>query len=70
MAKGDHIKVSRKGVYTHHGIDMGDGTVIHFSGEIADLGENATVERVSVEKFANGGKIKVVEYAKKGEASP
>lgn len=36
MAKGDHIKVPRENDfvrYTHHGIDCGDGTVIHFTGE-------------------------------------
>ncbi|MBF0502821.1 MAG: lecithin retinol acyltransferase family protein [Candidatus Riflebacteria bacterium] len=69
MSKGDHIKVTRAGgAYTHHGIDMGDGTVIHFSGEIADLGNSAEIERVPSEQFANGGKIKVVEYAKKADA--
>ena len=34
MSAGDHILVKRMGgAYQHHGIDMGDGTVIHFSGE-------------------------------------
>lgn len=33
MAKGDHIYVTRPLGYTHHGIDCGDGTVIHFTGE-------------------------------------
>ncbi|HEY9601827.1 MAG TPA: lecithin retinol acyltransferase family protein [Allocoleopsis sp.] len=36
MAQGDHIYVycdTRGIVYTHHGIDCGDGTVIHFSRE-------------------------------------
>ena len=27
--KGDHIFIFRAG-YTHHGIDMGDGTVAHW----------------------------------------
>ncbi|MDX1965008.1 MAG: lecithin retinol acyltransferase family protein [Pirellulales bacterium] len=31
MAAGDHIIV-RARFFTHHGIDMGDGTVIHFNG--------------------------------------
>jgi hypothetical protein len=31
MAKADHVYVRRTG-YTHHGIDMGDGTVIHCMG--------------------------------------
>ncbi|HRT20579.1 MAG TPA: lecithin retinol acyltransferase family protein, partial [Candidatus Hydrogenedentes bacterium] len=31
MARGDHIKV-RRFLYSHHGIDCGDGTVIHYTG--------------------------------------
>ena len=31
MAKGDHLYVDRGlGSFTHHGIDCGDGTVIHY----------------------------------------
>lgn len=34
MARGDHLRVRRlKGAYHHHGIDLGDGRVVHFSGE-------------------------------------
>ena len=62
MAKGDHIKVRRYGlVYAHHGIDMGDGTVIHF----AEAGKKdgwARVERAPLEAFLKGGKPRVVEY--------
>ena len=32
MARGDHIKVRRRGLlYAHHGIDLGDGTVAHYA---------------------------------------
>lgn len=36
MAKGDHIRV-RKGLYWHHGIDLGDGRVAHYSGLVNGL---------------------------------
>ena len=53
MAKGDHIFVERVG-YSHHGIDSGNGRVIHFVGEkISD----AAVKVESIRKFANGGKV-------------
>ena len=44
MARGDQIYVMRPlinmdGVYEHHGIDCGDGTVIHYykGGEVATI---------------------------------
>ncbi|MGA9102697.1 lecithin retinol acyltransferase family protein [Aeromicrobium sp.] len=32
MARGDHVYVRRGRHYTHHGIDCGDGSVIHYVG--------------------------------------
>lgn len=62
MAKGDHIRVRRwKGIYSHHGIDMGDGTVVHFSGEPLQV-HKACVVRDSMEDFLAGGVCKVVEH--------
>lgn len=60
MAKGDHVKVRRYG-YSHHGIDLGDGTVVHLSGEPLRPGD-ACVCRVSMEDFLCGGQLRVVEY--------
>lgn len=45
MTKADHIYVHRLG-YTHHGIDMGDGTVIHYTGEVGRK-QAAAVRRTS-----------------------
>jgi hypothetical protein len=62
MAKGDHIQVKRlHGLYYHHGIDMGDGTVIHFSGEPLN-GKLAKVCLVTDEEFLKGEKKQVVSY--------
>lgn len=58
MARGDHIRVFRKG-YWHHGIDCGDGTVIHYTGELFNRA-NAAVRRTTMEQFAKGGRVRVV----------
>jgi hypothetical protein len=61
MARGDHLRVFRKG-YWHHGIDCGDGTVIHYTGELFDRA-NAAVRRTTMEQFAKGGRARVVKSA-------
>ena len=60
MARGDHIYVQRLGgVYSHHGIDCGDGSVIH---QTAFRHGAPGVERITLEQFAEGGEIKVRDY--------
>ncbi len=54
MAKGDHLYVSRR-TYTHHGIDCGDGTVIHYR-------EGEAITRSSRPYFALGETIRVKPY--------
>ena len=62
MARGDHIKVRRwGGVYSHHGIDMGDGTVIHFAGEPFHA-RKARVCRTEMSEFLDGGVAELVSY--------
>jgi hypothetical protein len=58
MARGEHIRVKRIG-YWHHGVDCGDGTVIHYNGELF-RSQNATVCRVSMGEFARDGEVRVV----------
>lgn len=58
MARGDQIYSMRhlagiSGVYEHHGIDMGDGTVIHYS----KAGDRPEIARTSRASFARGGPI-------------
>lgn len=53
MAKGDHIYFNdyfKVIPYTHHGIDCGDGTVIHYTREQGVL-------RVSIHEFSQGKEI-------------
>ncbi|MFT7633012.1 MAG: hypothetical protein ACI87E_004067 [Mariniblastus sp.] len=46
------------GIYCHHGIACGDGSVIHFGRGIFDL-ENAIVEKVTLAEFCQGKPIEV-----------
>ncbi|AOY80071.1 lecithin retinol acyltransferase family protein [Moorena producens JHB] len=63
MARGDQIYVFQKfinleGVYQHHGIDCGDGSVIHYRKN------TETIERTSLATFALGEtKIYVRQYS-------
>jgi len=60
MARGDHIYVQRLGgLYSHHGIDCGDGTVIHLTAVRRGA---PGVERIPLEAFAEGGEVKVRAY--------
>lgn len=54
MSRGDHIFVRRGRRYTHHGIDCGDGTVIHYVG---GWGSIRRIERTSWETFASGSEV-------------
>jgi hypothetical protein len=57
MAKGDHLIVDRShGLFTHHGIDIGDGTVVHYL-------EGEAIMRTPKDFFARGQPIRVQEYA-------
>lgn len=64
MTRADHIYVSR-GAYTHHGIDAGDGTVIHFSGEPGAAKINAGIERSPMADFLKDGELKTRRYGKR-----
>ena len=60
MTLGDHLRVSR-GFYFHHGIDIGGGRVVHYSGEPGDKA-NASICNDARGDFANGGVVEVVDY--------
>lgn len=58
MARADHIYIKCDVVgilpYTHHGIDCGDGTVIHYS--------DGCIRRVSIQNFSQGKKFDKQHY--------
>lgn len=60
MARGDHIRVSR-GWYWHHGVDVGDGTVIHAPAEPLQW-SSRPIERTTRERFADGGAVEAVAH--------
>lgn len=68
MASGDHIFVRRPLGYTHHGIDCGDGTVIHFTGEPGQDKTSAKIARSDWASFAQGGEVRVRRYGKRDDA--
>lgn len=55
FAPGTHL-VTERSVYTHHGIYVGDGRVVHYAG-LANGLESGPVEEVSLEQFANGERV-------------
>lgn len=61
MARGDHIFIDHL-VFTHHGIDCGDGTVIHHTGRLLRK-LDAVISRTSLDKFASGKQIFVQKYS-------
>ena len=61
MAAADHLEVPRQhGLFNHHGIDLGDGTVAHYL-------EGREILRSSTEDFSQGQPLSVIEHA---DASP
>lgn len=64
MATGDHLYVRRRGGYTHHGIDAGDGRVIHYSGEPGSK-VGASIRYTSFAEFALGGDVRTKDYGKR-----
>jgi len=51
MSRGDHVYVRRRRHYSHHGIDCGDGTVIHYVGVRRSI---RRIVRTSLTEFAAG----------------
>lgn len=61
--RGDHLVVER-GIYQHHGVDRGDGTVVHFAGPSQDK-VHVSVRIDTFDHFANGGVVWVRVYGKR-----
>ena len=61
MAAADHLEVPRQhGLFNHHGIDLGDGTIAHYL-------EGREILRSPLEEFSQGQPLRVISHA---EASP
>lgn len=60
MARGDHVYAIRLGgLYSHHAIDAGDGSVFHYTGP---TGPAARVARSPFAQFAAGDEVRVRSY--------
>jgi hypothetical protein len=65
MGRGDHIRVRRL-VYTHHGVEVDDCMVIHFTGTPGSK-KDAAIRREPIATFAVGGVVEILEYAERLE---
>ncbi len=62
MARGDHLFVNRLGgIYSHHGIDCGDGAVIHFGAPNSYTPR--AVSTIPLAAFARGDEVQVRDYS-------
>ena len=62
LSPGDHICVRRRGrFYTHHGIYLGEGKVIHFAGSIREM-EDPEVHETELVTFLKGGILRRRDY--------
>ena len=59
FALGAHLVTPRRG-YTHHGIHVGGGRVVHYAGWSRAALTRRPVEEVSLEEFADGHGVTVV----------
>jgi len=57
---GAHLTTSRRG-YTHHGVYVGNGQVVHYAG-FSRLWHSGPVEEVSLCHFADGSPVDVVDH--------
>jgi len=61
--KGKHLVIKKAaGSYTHHGLGIGGGRVIHYSGLADDLSGVGMIEEISVEDFSKGKDIIVKDH--------
>ena len=61
MSTADHLEVTRhQGLYKHHGVDLGDGTVAHYL-------EGREIIRSSIKDFCKGQSFKIIIHE---DASP
>lgn len=65
VAAGDHIFVRRLG-YTHHGVEVADGLVIHFTGTPGSK-RGAAIRQEPIEVFRSGGVVQVRRYEQRLE---
>jgi len=69
LLPGDHIYVKRNSrFYTHHGIYLGDGKVIHFAGSIREK-IDPEVRKTDLSRFLKGGILRRRDHKERLPAS-
>ena len=64
LAAADHLQTPRQhGLFNHHGIDLGDGTVAHYL-------EGREILRIPLEEFSRGQPVTPVLYPADGCSAP
>jgi HRAS-like suppressor 3 len=58
---GAHLTSSRRG-YTHHGVYVGLGRVVHYSGLSGRFWQCGPVEEVSLSRFSVGRPLQIVDH--------
>ena len=62
MPLGAHLTTSRRG-YTHHGVYVGGGWVVHYSGFSA-FWQCGPVEEITLSRFTAGRAVRVVHHSR------
>ncbi len=58
--KGQHLFIKKaSGTYTHHGLGLGNGRVIHYSGLADDLRMEGVIEEISLDEFSQGKEVNI-----------
>ncbi|KAB7653422.1 lecithin retinol acyltransferase family protein [Plesiomonas shigelloides] len=60
MIKGDHLVSSRLG-YQHHGLYIGNGKVIHYSG-FSELFDKGSIQITTLDDFGQGHSVSVINH--------
>ncbi len=61
---GDHIRVRRNWLYSHHGVYVGNNEVIHFTSSGNDVSSrNRVIKKQSLAEFARGDVVTVLKVA-------
>src|SRR6266481_7325085 len=60
LAIGTHLVTSRRG-YTHHGIYVGRGMVVHYAG-LSRFLRSGPIEEVTVRRFSTGRSVRIARY--------
>ena len=59
-ARGAHLATSRRG-YHHHGVYVGRGRVVHYSG-LSGFWQCGPVEEVSLSRFVGGRPVRIIDH--------